>query len=154
MNIQENNYLIQERQSEGKSKRQIYEELLNFKASQIKFKKLEKENKDLIKKVKSLTQQVNVLDIKLNKQNNEKLISGLGISVKKDKIESKTQSSASILMCSRIIKFMEINIPYTKTDMANNIGVKPSHVEECINFLMKYTNIKIEKKGDRYIKLE
>jgi len=159
MNNQEAGYLFHEKECEGKSRTEIYDELLRFKASQIKFKELKKENISLIKKVGNLTSQICQLENKISKQKNNILIEGLGIKKKKEIEDVKgTRLSSSIVNVKRIIKFMEINIPYTKTDLFHELGVNVNVVEECLDFIIKYTNIKIKidnvRRGCHYTRLE
>lgn len=145
MKQEETQYLVDEKRREGKSYQEIGEELNNFKQSQIQFKSLEKENQRLKKIIQTQVTEIESLKKKSGEDKNKRLIDGL-----KEHTKAENSSSASLNNIRRIIKFTEAGQSYTKTDLSRDLIIPTTCVEEILNFLNNYTNVKFTVSGGRY----
>jgi hypothetical protein len=96
-------------------------------------------------------------DKKIKETKNKNLLEGLGISGKKEvkvEVEHKIVESrgATVLNVKRVIKFMEAGRSYTKSDLAADLMMPTTVIEEILNFLHTYTTIKIDNEGSHYIR--
>ena len=84
----------------------------------------------------------------INFSKNKKLKEGLGIGVKKE-VNSRI---ATLNNVKRIIKYTEVGMSYTKTDISKDLMFNSPVVEEIIDFLNRHTDIKFEMKSGRYVR--
>jgi hypothetical protein len=85
---------------------------------------------------------------------NKNLLEGLGLGKKKVEVEHKIVESkgATLLNVKRIIKFTEVGQSYTKSDLARDLMMPTTVVEEILDFLNRHTNIKFTQEGSRYVR--
>jgi hypothetical protein len=149
MNNQESQYLFKEKVLDGRTNKEACIEIEEFKYSQIKFTELERELKKKETIIRHLNEEVESLNKKLSKQKNETLKSGLGLTGKKE-VEHKVERGATLLNIKRVIRFTEPDKDYMKSDLAKGLFMPSTVVQEIIDFLNAYTNIKFEIKGTRF----
>jgi len=87
---------------------------------------------------------------------NKNLLDGLGITTKPKRAEVEHKvietRGATLLNAKRVINFTEVGQSYTKSDLARDLIIQTTVVEEIMMFLNKYTNIKFNEVGGRYVR--
>lgn len=151
VNSTETTVLIEKKKLEGKSYEQIGKELKTLNQAGKVFSSQKREINTLINEINKRDIIIDKLREEKAKDKNKKLVQGLKDFVTEEK---KNDVHASINNAKRIIKYMEVNKPYTKTDLKDELIIPTQVVEEIIDFLIKYTNIKIEVVNGKYIRHE
>lgn len=151
MSSNELQYLFQEKVREGKSIITAGDEVEFFKESQIEFKNLKKEINHLNTELNKKDREIEELKNKVKENKNKSLIQGLGLTGRKDVVTKETRG-ASINNMRRIIKFTEVGGSYTKSDLGKEFMFPTTVVEEILDFLSKYTNVKFRQDGCRYVR--
>ena len=146
-------YLFNEKKLEGLSDNEAQESVNEFRQSQIDFKLLKKELKKKDTEIKNLNKEILELQKKINKTKNQNLIQGLKEYSKQEKVY-KESKGATLNNVKRVIKFTEVGKFYTKTELARDLIIQTTCIDEIITFLNNHTNIKFQIEGGKYIRLE
>lgn len=150
MNTQESQYLFKEKIRDGMSIVEAKDEIEFFKESQIEFKNLKREIKKLNTELINKDKEIEELKNKVKENKNKNLIEGLGLTGKKE-VEHSSKG-ATLTNIKRIIKFTEVGVTYTKSDLGKELMFPTTVVEEILDFLNKYTKVKFKQDGCRYVR--
>ena len=142
------NYLINQKRKEGKSSREILNEISQLIISQEGFKDLKQSNKILEKKLERKEKEIDKLEEKIRKKDKELF----NIKLKKDSMveEQKTRCkgvpTANVHQLKRILCLLEsIEKPLTKNKIRIECGMSPQQTNSALNFLVNKDLINVKK---------
>lgn len=134
----EKDFLMKEKECEGKERTQAIKEIKNLEKSQVDFKTLKKENRRLLNENEILKSK-----LKENKNN-----------IFKELRKSPVEVKGSLVHINRIINQMEKNVPYTITELKDFLLMNSNELRECIIIINKCKNVNIEIKDDKFIRTQ
>jgi len=139
MKLNEKQFLVSEKEIEGKDRDSAWNEINNLEKSERAFKILWHEKNALTRKVATLENE--------NKKLRETIFK---LKFELDKKPEVKEVNGSLRNFLRLINFMEEDKTYTKTDLARELMMQGKEVEEWLNIFIKYKILNIELNGIYY----
>lgn len=147
MKQNEKEFLVNEKEANGEARNKAWSDVNDLIKSEKAFKILYKEKEKLLKElekanqlIKEQKQTIFNLKFKLDKTDKED----------KPKKESTKKSTGNLIYYNRILNFMQVGVPYTKTDLIRNLLIPQKEVEDWLKFIMEHKLLPIQFDGVHY----
>ena len=152
MKKEEGKYLFDEKIKEGKSISQANKEIKRLKQSQVKFKKLERENIRLNKQVEKLQEQVNKQKKRIMDLDMKSRLGDVNINMN-PRNSTRTIHIARIGDLTRVITILKEEKKPMSINQIKQYGLFPtsSKVKQCLVFLKNHNMVKQEGYGFKII---